>query len=137
MYLLLIAALVLVGATFTGNDKANFNCEGSVNNENSSLYLRLVLFTWWNPVSFFRGDFFQGRTGNAFVTVNQGEPRPWDGVRVGYKLEERHPHLVIKNYENATYGTMLFLDTRQQLTGILEGHDADMRCFVAHSLYWF
>ena len=44
MHLLLIATLVLVVATFTGNDKANFNCEGSVNNENRSHYLRLVLF---------------------------------------------------------------------------------------------
>ena len=137
MWVIVIFALVLGVLTFTGNDKANFNCEGSIDNENSSLYLRLVLFTWWNPISLFRGDFLDGRAGNAFVTVNEGKLKSKNQGRVRYELKEQNPYLQIRKTEYVTYGTLAYLDQKQQLTGLLEGYDIEMRCFVAHSLYWF
>jgi hypothetical protein len=63
----LVVLVVLVFLATSSINKANLSCEGLFDGEEESINISLLLYSWWHPTSFLRGDFLDGRWGTASV----------------------------------------------------------------------
>jgi len=131
----LVVLVVLVFLATSSINKANLSCEGLFDGEEESINISLLLYSWWHPTSFLRGDFLDGRWGTASVhmygKLNEKKSTIL-GTEYKYRLLDRgYGTLEFHHREDATYGTLAWLDERQRLDGRFEGLRVDMKCAAA------
>ena len=128
---------VFLFLSFSAINKANLSCEGLIDGEQDSLHMELVLYDWWHPISFLRGDFLTGREGYAkawmYGKLNEGGTTL--GTEYEYRITDSYGrYLTFRHGEEAVWGTFATLDQRQRFDGMVEGFDIDMKCAAAITL---
>lgn len=131
--------IALFFLALTSIDKAKANCDGTLDGKTESLRIELLLWNWWHPVSFFKGDFLDGRKGYAKVYMygQLNEKGGLLGTLYDYELHDQGYGTLWfghKEDANATYGTVAWLDEHQKLSGMFEGFLVDMKCTAALNL---